>query len=53
MAVTTVCYGKRKPWKSATEATQFFMEAAANTEGSEQERYITILVGLSQGYGYD
>ena len=52
MAITTVCYGKRKPWKSAKEAERFFMEAACNSEGSEQERYINILIGIQLGYGY-
>lgn len=47
--VKTICYGKEDVWDSREEARQFFQKAEAGSEGSEQNRYGTILAKLSMG----
>lgn len=47
--VTTVCYGKEEIFDSREDAVSFYLKAVAGSEGSEQERYIKILVELSEG----
>lgn len=47
--VTTICYGQEDVFDSREEAIAFFLRAAAGSEGSEQERYLKILLDLSEG----
>ena len=47
--VKTICYGKEDVWDSREEARQFFLKAEAGSEGSEQNRYGTILAKLEMG----
>ena len=47
--VTTVCYGQRREWPSRKEAMDFFEEGILGSEGSEQERYVTIYFKLKNG----
>lgn len=47
--VKTICYGKEKTWDSVKEATIFFLECMASSEGAERERYLNILVKLKSG----
>ena len=46
--VTVVCYGKAQEW-DRWEAIDFFMQGAAACDGSEKERYTTILLKLMAG----
>ena len=47
--VVTVCYNQRKEWKSRKLAISFFYNAAKNCEGSERDRYLSILEKLDNG----
>lgn len=47
--VTTICYGEEKVWDSREEAEAFFLQAMADSEGSEQNRYATIYTKLQMG----
>ena len=47
--ITTECYGHREEWNSREEAIAFFKEGIANSEGSERDRYVTIVMKLEQG----
>ena len=47
--VKVTCYGKEEVWDSREEAMQYYAQAMANCEGSEQERYARIFGQLSQG----
>ena len=47
--VTTICYGKADKWADRWEAVDFFTEGVYACEGSEQERYETILMKLIAG----
>ena len=47
--LTTICYGQKKEWKDRWEAIDFFSEGAAACDGSEKERYTTILLKLLSG----
>lgn len=47
--VKTICYGKEKTWDSVREATIFFLECMAGSEGAEKERYVEILLKLVSG----
>lgn len=44
--VTTVCYGEKIEWESREQAENFFLRTMYGSEGSEQDRYINILVKL-------
>lgn len=44
--VKTICYGKTEIWDSKEEALDFFMKGVMSSEGSEQNRYSTILAKL-------
>lgn len=48
-SVKVVCYGQEKIWDSREEATQFYFEATASSEGSERNRYINIYLQLQAG----
>ena len=50
--VTTYCYGEAKEWDSREAAIAFFTEGIANSEGSEQSRYATIVAQLQSGKTY-
>jgi hypothetical protein len=47
--VKTVCYGRERTWNSRNDAINFFSEGVLNSEGSEQQRYLKILVDLTLG----
>jgi hypothetical protein len=47
--IKTVCYGREEIWESREEVETFFLQAMAGSEGSEQERYITIYTKLRLG----
>ena len=44
--VTVICYGKTQIWDSREEAKAFYLDAIANSEGSEKERYTNIFLDL-------
>lgn len=44
--VVTICYGQKKVWETRKAAEKFFLEAMANSEGSERERYLNIYTDL-------
>ena len=48
-AVTPICYGQRQEWKNRDEAMKFFMQGVLECDGSERERYETILTKLMLG----
>ena len=48
-SVKVVCYGQEKVWDSRDEASQFYLEAMAATEGSERDRYTNIYLQLQAG----
>lgn len=50
--VTTVCYGQQRVWPSRKAAMDFFEEGILSSEGSEQERYVTIYFKLKNGSDY-
>lgn len=45
-SIEVVCYGESKVWKDRVKAYKFYERAAANSEGSERERYINICLGI-------
>ena len=47
--VKTICYGKEDIWDSKEDAMKFFLLGLAGSEGSEQNRYATILAKLEIG----
>ena len=47
--VTTICYGQKKEWDDRWEAVDFFKEGAMACDGSEKDRYTTILLKLLAG----
>lgn len=44
--VTVICYGKTQIWDSREEAKAFYLDAIANSDGSEKERYTNIFLAL-------
>lgn len=44
--VKTVCYGKERTFDDRQEAVNFYENCLLNSEGSERERYLEILIGL-------
>lgn len=44
--VTVICYGKTQVWDSREEAKAFYLDAIANSDGSEKERYTNIFLDL-------
>lgn len=44
--VTVICYGKKQVWDSREEARAFYLDAIANSDGSEKERYTNIFLDL-------
>lgn len=47
--VTTICYGEKQTWQTRKQAMDFFFKAMMESEGSEQNRYATILSQLQLG----
>ena len=46
--VTIVCYGKTETM-DRDEAIAFYSEGVVSCEGSEQDRYMSVLMGLQKG----
>ena len=51
---TVVCstYGKEQKFKTRKDAINFFKECIIGSEGSEQSRYVSILIQLMNGGTY-
>lgn len=47
--VRTICYREERVWDSRDEAVKFFSEGILNSDGSEQQRYLKIVVDLMLG----
>ena len=47
--VTTICYGQAKEWENRWDAIDFFKEGVMACDGSEKDRYMTILLKLLAG----
>lgn len=47
--VTCICYGQKQTFKSRSDAIRFFTECMFNSEGSERDRYCTIVEKLYRG----
>ncbi len=47
--VTTICYGRAKEWGNRWDAIDFFKEGVMECDGSERDRYTTILMKLLSG----
>jgi hypothetical protein len=47
--IITICYGQEEKWSNREQAKKEFIEAIANSEGSEQERYFNIYMKLCDG----
>lgn len=45
--IITVCYNKKQIWHDREQAISFFREAVMCSDGSERERYMNILMGLT------
>ena len=48
-SVITICYGQEKQWDNRWDAIDFFTEGTMACDGSERERYTTILLKLMSG----
>ena len=48
-SVKVICYGEERVWDSRKEAILYYSKTAANSEGSELERYAKIAIQLAQG----
>lgn len=47
--VKTICYGKERTFDDRQEAVDFYENCVMNSEGSERERYVEILIDLRSG----
>ena len=47
--VKTICYGKERTFDDRQEAVDFYERCVMNSEGSERERYVEILIDLRCG----
>ena len=47
--VVCFCYGDRHEFSSRKKAVEFFKDCMYNSEGSERDRYISILMQLEAG----
>lgn len=47
--ITVVCYGKKEVWNTRGKAIEYYREGIANSEGSERNRYASILSQLLSG----
>ena len=50
--ITCVTYGEAQTFKTRKEAIKFFDDCIRNSEGSEQERYVNVLLELMDGKTY-
>lgn len=50
--VKTVCYGHKDEWGSRQEALEYYTGCYYASEGSERERYASIIVQLAEGKDY-
>ena len=48
-SVKTICYGKERIWDSREKAISFFEEGILACEGSERDRYLSIVCKLKCG----
>ncbi len=48
-SVKVTCYGKTEVWDDRNKARDFYREAVDGTDGSEQDRYMRILIGIMDG----
>lgn len=48
-SVKTVCYKNERFWDDRNDAINFFQDCVYNSEGAEQNRYLTILSQLMTG----
>ena len=44
--VTTICYNQERKWKHRKDAIEFFKCGVIESDGSERERYINVLIDL-------
>lgn len=49
LKICTIAYGHRREWNSANEAIAFFLGCVSCSDGSERERYETIIAKLKRG----
>lgn len=47
--VKTICYGTERTFDDRQEAVDFYEECVMNSEGSERDRYVEILIDLRCG----
>ncbi len=47
--VKTICYGTERTFDDRQEAIDFYETCVVNSEGSERERYVEILIDLRSG----
>ncbi len=47
--VKVTCYGKTEIWDNRNEARDFYREAVEGSDGSEQSRYMKILMEIMDG----
>ena len=47
--VVIICYNQAEEWESRKQAKAFYMDCMFNSEGSEQERYVSIYRQLEEG----
>lgn len=47
--VKTICYGTERTFDDRQEAVDFYEKCVMNSEGSERERYVEILIDLRCG----
>ncbi|MDE7082536.1 MAG: DUF4314 domain-containing protein [Clostridia bacterium] len=47
--VKTICYGTERTFDDRQEAIDFYENCVVNSEGSERERYVEILIDLRSG----
>lgn len=44
--VTTICYGQKRKWKSRVDAIEYFKCGIIESDGSERDRYVNVLIDL-------
>ena len=49
MNIQTKCYGKIDTWNSREAAIAYFWGGICSSEGSERDRYLTIISKLERG----
>lgn len=51
-SVTTICYNQERKWDKREDAIASFFECLLNSEGTERERYLSILLQLMTWEGF-